>query len=272
MKRLTLVVLLLGFPVVFAEDLPSPAPVSTQALAEGNDKFNHRASHWVGQFAFESLQYETPHSFSGQNREISDTTPELLGIRVGIGREAYLGGGFLMGARLDGYYFGLIQTDERASRKLTEEQSAMENTGQLFGGDAIGHLGWMFDYRTKNPFLGEMTYMSMELFVEAGLGVGRGYHRKDYFYEVGTRDDYDRIIEDSFNTQILSIGANFLSTTTGYFFTLRGSRYTHDITKRTIRESSQVFGGGVVTKDQVTLEDVAMDPIMVFSLGGGYKF
>lgn len=289
MKNLILAALLLAVGHAFAsetevpeslnlepEDVSAstPVPVSNEELNVDPDKFNHRKGHWIGQFAFENLKYEMPLNYSGQTKNLRTEDRDLWGLRLGLGREVYLGGGFLVSGRLDGYYLGLLQTDDKVVKVVNRTISSEKDAGQFYGADAIGHIGWMFDYKTKNPFLGEMTYMSMELFAEAGLGKGNSYQRKDYEYDLvaGQRDDYDRIVEDQFTTRIVSVGANFLSTTSGFFFTLKASRYDMTVDERTIREYSQVSGGTVNDPDQVKLNNVDIDPITVFSLGGGYKF
>lgn len=258
---------------VLPSETATSAPVSAAVAAEDEDRFNHRKSHWTTQFAFENLKYELPFSYVGGHRSFKRKEQDMWGLRTGLGREVYLSGGFLFGARLDAYYLGLLAQDDKVVKEADVTVTSEKRTGQVYGGDVIIHFGWMFDYKTRNPILGDMTNMSMELFMEAGVGRGKSYFRKDYFYEVPTepRDDYDIIIEDEFTSQRATVGANFLSTTTGFYLTLRATRLTLDVDKRKIRGVEQISGGGIqsIGPGNGTAD---MDPITVITFGGGYKF
>jgi hypothetical protein len=258
----------------FAEESPPNAvPTVAADIDSESETFNHRKSHWTTQFAFENLRYELPFNYDGGQRKFGVKDQDMWGMRMGFGREVYLGGGFLLGARLDGYYLGLLAQDDKVVKKADVTVTSEKRTGQVYGADAILHLGWMFDYKTRNPFLGDMAFMSMELFVEGGVGRGNSYFRKDYFYEVPTepRDDYDIIIEDSYTTQRATVGANFLSTTSGFYFTLQATTLTLDVDKRKIRGKQQIDSGGIqaIGPGNGTAD---LDPITVFTFGGGYKF
>ena len=271
-----------------AEEAPAPATAMPSEMPGQKDKavlmntssdeyedddrpFNHRAGHWVMNFGFENAKYELPWAYQGSRRNFDEEKQDLWGGRMGFGREIYIPGGFLLGGRIDGYYLGTLFTEEEIAKPASSiTLGAEKNTGQMFGGEAVGHFGWMFDFRTKNPFLGEMTYMAMELFAEAGVGRGQAYNRKNYYFRLNTDDKYDVIIEDNYTTASVSAGVNFLSTNTGFYLNLKATRIAQDIDKRKTRGISTVGGADTTINGSEKSPDT--DPITVFTLGGGYKF
>jgi hypothetical protein len=133
----------------------------------------------------------------------------------------------------------------------------------------------MFDYKTKNIFLGDMTYMAMELFVEAGVGKGTSYQRKEYNFKASQKDVYDFIMQDEFTTNSIAAGINFLSTSSGFFLNLKATQVNISLDKRTIREKK--LEGGATTADaggfvKRTDNNADIDPVTIFAIGGGYKF
>lgn len=273
-------------PEIIAEEKPIPKKTDTafairgiapQSVEEIDDEenFKHRKSNWVSTFGFEHTRVELPYEFQGAKKQIGEEKRELMGARLGLGRDFYIGSGFIFGTRLEGYYLGTLFTDaQTADPEINNlEVAASKKTGHIFGADAIAHLGWMFDFKAKNPFLGEMTYLAFELFVEAGVGRGKGYNRKEYYYDTSVTDEaYDAIIEDDFNSQIISAGFNILSTSTGAFLYVKGSQMTQDITEREFRIKSRLTGDpeGPFQKSSVKAPDV--DPIVIVSIGGGFRF
>ena len=242
---------------------------SQQEVKQEDETFNPRTGHWVGTIGFETTAYTLPFNFTGAKKTFKQEDRRLTGGRLGFGREAYLGAGFLVNARLEGYYMGtLFNSLETASPEFTDVTvAATKDTGQMFGGDAIGHFGWMFDYNTKNPFLGEMAYMAFELFVEAGVGRGRAINGKSYFFKATTNEEYKVTYEDDFSTQIVSAGFNIHSRSSGSFLYVKASQVTQSITERKVRGNSSISGE---IKD--TLTNPESDPLTIFSVGGGFKF
>ena len=260
-----LFIALLALPVFADETLPveDGAPVLQADTSGDEPKFNPRAAHWIGQFNFEQANLEFPFTFAGATKNYNDRRLSLYGMRAGFGRELYIPGGFLLGGRLDAYYLGTLFTSEKTVSGADNIVVRAEKTvGQMYGGEAVAHLGWMFDYLTENP-LGEMGYFSLEIFGEAGLGVGRSYARTQYESKISPVEYYRAMIEDEFTSQTVSAGFNILSNTTGFFMTLKGSRLDRDVTKRKYRKLGD---------PDTTVEDPAVDPVYVFTLGGGYKF
>ncbi|MCE3012173.1 MAG: hypothetical protein LW878_03825 [Proteobacteria bacterium] len=245
---------------------------SQQEVKQEDGKYNPRTGHWIGTIGFETTAYTLPFNFTGAKKTFKEEDRRLTGGRLGFGREAYLGAGFLVNARLEGYYMGtLFNSLETASPEFTDVTvAATKDTGQMFGGDAIGHFGWMFDYNTKNPFLGEMAYMAFELFVEAGVGRGRAINGKSYFFKATTNEQYKVTFEDDFSTQIVSAGFNIHSRSSGSFLYVKASQVTQSITERKVRGSTGSIAAPTEIKETLTNPD--SDPLTVFSVGGGFKF
>lgn len=234
--------------------------------------FQSRKGHWIATVGFETTQYNVPFDFVGTKKTFKEEDRRLSGGRLGFGREAYLGGGFLLSARLEGYYMGtLFNSLETASPEFDDVTVAStKDTGQIFGGDGMVHLGWMFDYKTRNPFLGDMTYLALELFVEAGLGRGQAINGKSYFFKSTTNEQYKVTFEDDFSSQTISAGFNILSLNSGAFLYVKASQVSQSITERKIRGST----GAIAAPSEInqTLTNPDSDPLTVLAIGGGFKF
>jgi hypothetical protein len=254
---------------------PTLIPVKSESkIAVDDERFDSRKGHWVTTVGFERTAYEVPLNFVGARKRFGPKEQTLDGGRIGIGRESYLGAGFILGAKLEGYYMGtLFNSVKTADPVEPVDVAGNKETGQIHGADAIAHLGWMFDYKTKNPFLGDMTYMALELFVEAGIGRGRAINRNSYYFDAApaTSENYRVTFVDDFQTQIISAGMNFLSRTSGAFLYLRATQSLLDVTERKIK--------GVRQPDSQPSENLRrkvsnpeVDPITILAIGGGFKF
>ena len=240
-----------------------------------NRNFNPYKSHWLFSLGFEGLKYEVPFEFAGVEKTISPKDQELWGGRLGIGGELYLGAGFMTATKLEGYYVGTL-----FARRLNagpddedEEFAFTKRTGQVYGFDLSQSLGYLFNMKTKNPIMDEWTYLTVEPFIEAGIGIARAYNRIHYDYNTGpadTDEGYRHTIEDELVNARFGGGINFTSNQ-GYFFFMKAYVNTFDITKRKneiyTRENQQAS-----QRDSFTEKDVKIDPITSYSIGGGYKF
>ncbi len=265
--------------LVDSETAAASTPPVAQSYEEvdSGDRFDHRRSNWVGLFGFENTKYEIPFDFTGTKETFGKEERELWGGRLGFGRDFYLGAGFIFGARLEGYYLGTLFTNAKTADNEIDDidVAAEKDAGHIYGADAIAHLGWMFDFQTKNPFLGDMTYLALELFVEAGVGKGKSYQKKSYFFDAAPATDerYTMIMEDEYTSGIAAVGMNILSTTTGAFLYLKASQVAQNIDERKIRGRSQPDGqASVDLSEQDYDKSPSPDPITIFSLGGGLRF
>lgn len=269
MNKLILLALLVTSPL-FAQVLITEEP-------EVEKKFNPYKSHFITYFGFEGLKYEVPFSFTGDRKSFSPHDQDLWGGRIGIGEEIYLGGGISTTTKIEGYYVGTLfsQAINSGPDEDSVEFAFTKKTGQVYGVDASQSLGFIFDMKTKNPFLQEWAYLTVEPYVEFGMGVASAYNRINYAYDTGTtptaaQESYRlRVIDQIVNTKVGG-GVNFTSSD-GYFFFMKATVNRFDILKRKSEGFSQPTGQPTELID-TTDKSVKMDPITVYAIGGGYKF
>lgn len=245
---------------------------------EARNGFNPRASHWITNFGFESLKYPTEYSFVGKKETYRPNDIELYGTRLGLGYEFHLGKGFHTATKIDGYYYGsLFNSEKTASPEFKSVTvSSRKDMTSLFGADISQTLSFLFDMKTKNPFLDQWTYLTVEPYLEAGLGMASSINRRNYKTDTGVctdcvQEEYRARIRDEISTTKLALGINFISTS-GYFLYLKGTQYLFDITKRKIDEYVKQDDVAGVQSTRESTQDNSSKPIMVYAIGGGYKF
>jgi hypothetical protein len=268
-----------------AEEFVPPAPTipailpapDLQVEAEVEDKkpFNPRQSHWVTTFGFESTKYEVlpdPYVFNGK-KDFSKRNQELWGMRLGFGGEIYLGAGFVTRSMVETYYVGTLfsRVLNGGAEDADVKFAYTKVTGQMLGADASQSLGFMFDFKTKNPFMGTMTYLSIEPYVEAGIGKAYAYNRTNYSYKLDTTDEAFklRVRDDLLNARV-GAGIN-LTSNQGFFLALKATVNRYEITQRKIDGYTQENGTGRAAIND-SPKDAKIDPVVIYTLGGGYKF
>ncbi len=261
-----------------AQTLPvttSAPELKVEAEIEDTKKFNPRKSHWVSTFGFESTKYEilpAPYEFNGK-KDFSKRKQELWGMRIGFGGEIYLGAGFVTRSMVETYYVGTLFS--RVLNGGTEDANIKfaytKVTGQMLGADASQSLGFMFDFKTRNPFMGTMTYLSIEPYVEAGIGKAYAYNRTNYSYKLDTTDEAFklRVRDDLLNARV-GAGIN-LTSNQGFFLALKATVNRYEITHRKIDGFTQE-NGSARTAINDSPKDAKIDPVVIYTLGGGYKF
>jgi hypothetical protein len=263
--------------IVTAPPVAVPAPVVTStASVDEEEGFNPRRSHWMTSFGFEAMEYQLPFSYSGVKENFSEEKRQLYGGRLGFGGEVHLGAGFLIGAMLEGYYMGtLFEKAKTADPEIDDlDVAATKDEGQIYGGDLVATLSFLWDFKTKNPFMDEWAYLFVEPFVEAGIGRAWAYNKKDYFYDTGSGSGVQEAYDHSFTDELTNarIGGGLkLTSRTGFYLYLRATQNRYDITRRRQKGFSQQDDAGQTPLTGV-LEDSKMDPVMIYSLGGGYRF
>ncbi len=258
----------------FSFSLSAAEVIQTNAQMD-DGRFNPYESHFIAYFGLEGLSYEVPYAFKGAKQSFSERQQELWGGRFGIGEEIYLGGGINTTTRLEGYYVGtLFARDVNAgSDNDNVDIGFTKRTGQVYGVDASQSLGFVFDMKTKNPFLDEWSYMTVEPYVEIGLGFASAYNRINYNYDTtasGVQEGYRLRVTDQILNTKFAAGVNFTSSS-GYFFFMKGTVNRFDITKRKTVGFSQPDGQPTELIDTST-KSVKMDPVITYAIGGGYKF
>jgi hypothetical protein len=280
-KIILLILLITSFPII-AEQAPnvqetpySQTPVITSDMKSDEKAFNPREGHWITTFGFETVNYQVPFEFTGERENFRPGEQELYGGRLGIGREFYLGAGLHISTKIEGYYMGTLfeKVVNAAPEEVNEEFAFTKKTGQIYGGNVVQTLGFMFNIKTKNPFMDEMTFLSIEPFFEAGLGVARAYNRRNYLFDTGptgVQEGYKLRIVDEIATQHMGGGINFTSSS-GYFLYLKSTVHTLDVTKRKLNGFSRPDGQAPIDLS-ATQKKVETDPVTIYAIGGGYKF
>ena len=248
-------------------------PVMTTEVLQEERSFNTRESHWVNIFGLETLKYQIPSEFNGEFKTISPIEHELWGGRMGFGREFYLGAGFNTTTKFESYFVGSLFSNQKNLVENNDEVDLayVKKTGNVWGIDAVQSIGFLFDMKTKNPFLDEWTYLTVEPFIEAGIGIGWACNKLTYNYELNSvSEEYrTKACDNLMNTRVGG-GVN-LTSTTGYFLFLKAFANNYDVTKRKTKTYEMPNGGsatGVTSSDT----NINIDPVLTYSLGGGYKF
>ncbi len=264
-------------PAVVSTPVATVTPtLKTEKVLEEEKTFKTRASHWVTTFTFENSQYELfpdNYSFSGK-KDFESEKHQLWGGRLGFGGEIYLGWGFVTRSMIEGYYHGTLfsQVLNGGDYDSDVKFAYTKKTGQLLGGDASQSFGWMFDLKTVNPFTDEMTYLSIETFVEAGIGKGWAYNKLNYSYDLDTTDERFniRVRDDLLNARV-GAGINMTSNQ-GFFLSLKATINRYEITQRKINGYTWTNGPASSTPISEKPENAKIDPVVIYTLGGGYKF
>jgi hypothetical protein len=261
-----------------AQTIPAilPAPdLQVEAEVEDKKPFNPRQSHWVTTFGFESTKYEVlpdPYVFNGK-KDFSKRNQELWGMRLGFGGEIYLGAGFVTRSMVETFYVGTLfsRVLNGGAEDADVKFAYTKVTGQMLGADASQSLGFMFDFKTKNPFMGTMTYLSVEPYIEAGIGKAYAYNRTNYSYVLTpTNEAFKLRVRDDLLNARIGAGIN-LTSNQGFFLALKATVNRYEITQRKIDGYTQE-NGSARTPISESPKDAKIDPVVIYTLGGGYKF
>lgn len=270
MNKLFLLALVLFSSSVLAKDL---------AVLESEHPYDYkkvdpRKSHWLTTFGFEGQKYEAAYdNFPGVKKGFAASKKDLWGGRLGIGGAYYLGKGLITTTLVEGYYVGTLfsQVLNGGPEDEDAEFAYTKQTSQVWGFEASQALGFMFDMKTKNPFLDEWTYLTVEPFVIAGLGIARAYNSVNYSYNLaGTNERFKQSIEDELTTAKIGLGVNF-SATNGFFFYTRLTQNRYDIGSREIK-TKRMDNGGALSVSTRKDNGAKIDSSVVYALGGGYRF
>lgn len=275
MKKLILLALLASVSAFAQEEIQTPT-LTTREMKPDRD-FTPYASHWIATFGFENMKYPTAYNFKGLRKEFKeDGEQDLWGGRLGFGGQLYLGAGLATTTRLEGYFLGsAFSKSKTAEPDANVVYAESQTTGQIFGGDIVQALSFMWDFKTKNPIMGTYHRLTLEPFVEVGVGVAQAFNRAKYRYQTGAgsgttvNESYYRTNEDALSNARIGAGFNITSTT-GFFFFAKYTQSRFDITKRRTEGNETLVG--VRTDYPKTEVDAKIDPVSVIAIGGGYKF
>jgi hypothetical protein len=261
-------------------DTATPAVVSEDKNASG---FKARESHWLANFGFEGMKYQTPFSFTGEKKNFKPSSQEVWGGRLGMGGEIYLGKGLMTTSKVEGYFLGTLFSKAKSANPTYDIQYAKtKNISQVLGLDLSQSLSFLFDMKTKNPFLEQWSYLTWEPFIEAGIGIGQAFNKVDYVYDtssgggaagtsVAPNEAYRAKVMDSFISKRVSAGLNLISNS-GYFLQLKVTTATYDVTNRKQESLTLTNGSTTYVPNKTHSNNVNLDAITIYTLGGGYKF
>ncbi len=250
------------------------APVITTEVPKDDGYFNHRKSHWLTTFGFEGMKYDLPFDFVGDENNFDEREQELYGARLGFGGQLYVGGGFFTVSKVEGYYNGTLFTKLQNAGPENEDEdvSQIKRTGGIWGLEISQQLGYMFEFRTKNPFMDEWAYLTMEPFVEAGIGVARAYNSLTYYYDSVVTDEYYRAkVRDRLTNAKFGAGFN-LTGRSGFFMYAKATANTYDITERRINSKTKFTSENPSKFTSGPIKNASIDPVVIYAIGGGYKF
>lgn len=277
MNKLFCLLLVFSLHAFSAEEEKGIPLLRTEAAPER--EFTPNKSHWLMTFGFEGLKYDVPFEFTGERRMILPGERELWGGRLGLGGEIFLGAGFITTTRVEGYFLGTLfaRRENAGPEDSDEEVGFSKNSGQVYGIDITQSLGYMFSFKTKNPFMDEWTSLTVQPYIEAGVGRGWAYNRVNYQYDTGpaagpsqVQEDYRSTMSDELVNARFGAGINLISNQ-GFFFYMKAFVNNFTISKRKIETVSRPDDGSF-TSNTSTLNNVTIDPITTYALGGGYKF
>lgn len=263
-------------PVVEAAPAEPVAPIAQTPVltteVDDDEKFNPRKSHWITSFGFEGLKYPVYWDFAGNQKNLREGDMELWGGRLGFGGELHLGAGIHTATRVEGFFVGTLfnKVLNGGDEDSDVEFAFTKKTGQMYGAEVSQTLSFLFDFKTRNPFMDEWSYLSVEPFIEAGIGTARASTRVNYKYDLDFTEAYRLKVDDTLATAKLAAGINFISTS-GYFLYLKATQTRIDVTDRKTKQLIRQSGDASDTVTEPELDD-KIDPITVYAIGGGYKF
>lgn len=270
MKKLIISALLV-LPSLSIAQTEQPVEPVVVVEAPEHKAFNPRESHWLWSFGFEGMKYPVIYEFAGAENNFNPKDQEVWGGRLGFGGELYLGAGFNTTTKVEGYYMGtLFSKSETANPEVDLEFAYTKRTAQVWGFDATQSIGYLFDMKTKN-IMSDMVRLTVEPFIEAGIGWGKAINRLHYKYELPSADEeFKQSVEDQLVNARFGGGVNFTSSE-GFFLYLKATVNQYNITSRKSKGFSRPNGSG---STDLTGEDknADIDPITVYAIGGGYKF
>lgn len=233
--------------------------------------YNPRKSNWISSFGFEAQGLPVERNFQGQGKSFSDKNELLAGGRLGFGREFHLGAGIYTRTLLEGYFVGTLFEPKKSVTKASQatHDSYTQKKGNIWGGEISQSLSFITDFQAPVFLSDHKVKMYFEPFIEGSIGVGKSNFHFDYQMRDGVTEDYRKVIDNTFNSQKLSVGMNFISTT-GYFLTIKASQITQQITDS--KSYERVGINGTVNRRDLDQKDETINLAYTYYIGGGYKW
>lgn len=254
--------------------------ITSEEVLEDDKVYNPKKNHWVTSYGFDYIKYEVPWVFEGTKKNFREKKQELFGLNIGAGREFHLGGGTLTATKFNAFFRGATINNVKTADPNIEDQEFAQGKriGQMLGGEISQSLSFQFDYKAKNPIMGDMFYLTFEPFVEAAIGYAEAFNKMNYGYDTsdgsggtsGINEAYRHSIKDIMTTRRVSAGFNITSSQSYYFFT-KFSLYQLDNLSR--RQKGFERQDDQAQQDLVfNDEKPGVQTTTAFTIGGGYKF
>lgn len=234
--------------------------------------FKPDKSKWVTTYGFEAQGLPFERNFQGAGKSFGKKNELLVGPRVGVGRDIYLGAGFTTRTQLDGYFVGSLFEPKKSvtSSDKKAKTSYSQQKGNIWGGEISQILSYTTEFNAPSFMSDHKIKMYFEPFIQAGIGMGKSYYRFDYTMNANSIDeDYRRVEDNTFVSQKLSLGFNLIGQN-GYFFTIQASQVAHQISKS---KSYETMGSnGAFNRRNIDQKDETIDLSYSYFVGGGYKW
>lgn len=275
MNKLILLLVVLSPLTLWAQSVSTPTLTSE---VDNKKPFSPRESHWLVSLGTEQIKYQVPFEFAGTKKQFKPNEREMWGGRLGLGREFYLGAGFMTATKIEGYYLGTAFSKiESANPDVNIDYAFTKHTGQMKGGDITQSLSYLFNFKTKNPLVGGMAYLTIEPFIEAGVGRAQAFNKFEYFYNTGpavgssqVHENYRETVIDDLITQKYGLGVN-MTANSGFFFYMKATQNRLSVISRSksglVRDDD-----GLPSSYKTYPKNVNLSPVMIYGFGGGYKF
>lgn len=234
--------------------------------------YQPQKSNWVSTFGLEAQGLPLAKSFQGQAKNYQDSDELLSGARLGFGRDFHLFAGLTTRTQVEAYFVGTLFEPKKAvtNEDSNATSSYSQKQGNIWGGEISQVLSYITEFSAPS-FIGDHKLkMYFEPFLEAGIGMGKTNFRFNYTMNTDAINErYTKVLDNTFISQKLSVGMNFISTT-GYFLTLKASQLAHQITDSNSYEVVDLGTGG--NRRDINQKDETVDFSYSYYLGGGYKW
>ncbi|MFA7613253.1 MAG: hypothetical protein WCY48_03385, partial [Candidatus Caldatribacteriota bacterium] len=228
--------------------------------------YNPNKSNWVSIFGLEAQGLPVERNYSGQNKSFSNKDEVLTGARIGIGRDFYLGKGFVTRTQIEGYFVGTLFEPKKSVGGGDLERSFSQKQGNIWGGEVSQVLSYITEFNAPAFMLDHKIKMYFEPFIEAGIGMGKSFFRFNYQMRTDSlNEDYRTQIDNSFVSQKFSVGINLIAQN-GYFFTMKASQVAHQIS------DSKSFERVNGVKRDLDQKNDTVNLAFSYYLGGGYRW
>lgn len=210
--------------------------------------------------------YGLYQDFEGTTEQFKEEKIDLYGPTLTIGYDWMVAQRLLVGLRAEPY---MLSTFKRNDSKTLNSSTTVD--GQVYGMNAIGRLGLLFDFKTKNLFLDEWGSFIGELFVEAGMGRGNSTLGKDYRFSDGVTEElYDIRVNEDFMTRIWAVGFS-ATTINGAYIELKFAQMSTFNNDVRIQGKGQV-NSGTIDDFNIPLKNVSSTPTTFVGLNVGHHW